>query len=97
VPVEGTTVNRIKATSWLDLTLLFGIPAILNYLASRIAIPYFDSQQILPIEIIYFLSVGLIVLVPMFFGAIYLSGKDIGSYKLKDLFTRICLTFKQFS
>ena len=82
-------MNNLKETTWIDLTYLFGIPTILNYIASQIAIPYFDSQQILPIEVTYFLSVGLLVLVPMFLGAIYLSRQDIGSYKLKDLLARM--------
>ena len=75
--------------NWFELGWLFGIPTILNFIACQIAIPYLDQQQILPIEVTYFLSVGLLVLVPMFFGAIYLSGQDIGSYKSKDLLARM--------
>ncbi len=82
-------MNIVKKMTWLDLILLFGIPTILNYIATQIAIPYLDNLQILPIEVTYFLSVGLLVLVPMFFGAIYLCGKDSGSYRIKDLFSRM--------
>jgi membrane protease YdiL (CAAX protease family) len=82
-------MSQLKKTTWIELLLLFGIPTILNYLASQIVIPFIDGQHILPIEITYFLSVGLLVLVPMFFGALYLSGQDIGSCKLKDLFVRM--------
>jgi len=81
--------NRLKVATWLDIAWLFGIPTILNYIASRITIPYLDSLQILPIEVTYFLSVGLLVLVPMFFAAIYLSGREIGSYKFKDILSRM--------
>ncbi len=82
-------MQKLKAATWFDLVWLFGLPTILNYLASQIAIPYLESKDILPIEVAYFLSVGLLVLVPMFFGAIYLSGRDSGSYKVKDLLARM--------
>ena len=75
--------------TWLELCLLFGAPASLNYIASQIAIPYFSGMNLLPIEAVYFLCVGLIALVPMFFGALYLSGRDAGSYRVKDLFARM--------
>ncbi len=82
-------MQKLKAATWFDLVWLFGLPTILNYLASQIAIPYLESHEVLPIEVAYFLSVGLLVLVPMFFGAIYLSGTESGSYKMKDLFARM--------
>lgn len=82
-------MQKLKAATWFDLVWLFGLPTILNYLASQIAIPYLESKDVLPIEVAYFLSVGLLVLVPMFFGAIYLSGRDSGSYKVKDLLARM--------
>ena len=43
----------------------------------------------MPIEIIYFISVGGIVLLPMFIWAIYLTGREIGSCKLQDLLDRM--------
>lgn len=82
-------MNKPKATTWLDLVWLFGVPTILNYIACQIGIPYLDSLQILPIEVTYFLSVGFLVLVPMFFGAIYLSGRELGLFKLKDILSRM--------
>ena len=82
-------MQELRAATWFDLVWLFGLPTILNYLASQIAIPYLESEDVLPIEVAYFLSVGLLVLVPMFLGAIYLSGKDSGSYKVKDLLVRM--------
>jgi membrane protease YdiL (CAAX protease family) len=82
-------MNKVKKTTWFDLAWLFGVPTFLNYIACQIAIPYLDSKKNLPIEVTYFLSVGLLVLAPMFFLAIYLSGKDCGSYKVKDLFFRM--------
>ncbi len=82
-------MQNLKPLTWLELIKLFGIPAILNFIACQIVIPNLDKLKIFPIEITYFLSVGLIVLAPMFFCAIYLSGKETNSFKLKDLFDRM--------
>lgn len=82
-------MDTIRPLRWFDLVWLFGAPTILNSVACQFAIPYLDSKQILPIEVNYFLSVGLLVLAPMFFWALYLSGKDIGSSTVKDLLTRM--------
>lgn len=81
--------KNILPLKWKELILLFGIPTILNFIACRIAIPFIDSKNIFPIEITYFLSVGLIVLAPMFFGALYLSSKEINSNKLSDILLRM--------
>ncbi len=82
-------MNNLKPLTWTQLILLFGIPTALNAAASRIAIPFLFNNTSLPIEICYFLSVGLIVLVPMFIGAVWLSGKEAGSFNLRDLFRRM--------
>jgi len=82
-------LNKIKPLTWPGLILLFGLPTILNLIACKLAIPFLDTQNLFPIEVTYFIGVGLIVLVPMFFGAIYLSGKEIKSYRIKDLFVRM--------
>ena len=83
---EKTEVTKL---TWSKLALLFGLPTILNFIASRVAIPQLERLQIVPIEVTYFLCVGLLVLVPMFFGSIYLSGKDCGSFRARDLFERM--------
>lgn len=80
---------EVKSLKWSELVLLFCVPTILNLLACKVAIPFLDSQKVFPIEISYFLSVGLLVLVPMFFGAIYLTSKEINSSKLKDILDRM--------
>ena len=84
-----TTKNPAQPLTWPALIALFGVPTLLNYLACQVAIPYLDRQQVMPIEVAYFLSVGLIVLAPMFFGAIYLSGREIGSFRWVDLKARM--------
>ena len=82
-------MSNVKPLKWSGLLLLFGVPTFLNLLACRIAIPFLDSQKIFPIEMSYFLSVGLLVLVPMFFSAIYLTSKEINSSKLKEILNRM--------
>ncbi len=82
-------MKQIKPLTWSLLVLLFGIPALLNEIACAVAIPFLYNNTSLPIEICYFLSVGLLVLVPMFFGALWLSAKDTGSYKISALFERM--------
>ena len=61
----------------------------LNFIACQIAIPFLDAKGIFPIEVTYFICVGLLVLVPMFLGAIYLTIKEIDSYRLRDIFNRM--------
>ena len=80
---------EVKSLKWSELVLLFGIPTILNLFACSVAIPFLDAQKFFPIEISYFLSVGLLVLAPMFFGAIYLTSKEINSKDLKDILKRM--------
>jgi membrane protease YdiL (CAAX protease family) len=86
---ERKILTDLTPIKWHELVLLFGVPTILNLLACRVAIPFLDSQNIFPIEISYFLSVGLLVLVPMFCGAIYLTSKEINSNTLKDILDRM--------
>jgi len=82
-------MDKITPLKWPGLILLFGLPAILNLIACKLAIPYVDSLKVMPIEATYFICVGTLVLLPMFIGALYLSGKDIGSFKLTDLLGRM--------
>ena len=82
-------MDNIKPLTWPSLIALFGIPTLLNYIACIWAIPYLQSLKALPIEANYFLSVGLLVLVPMFCFAIFQSGKEIGSYKFSALLQRL--------
>ena len=86
---DKQSTNRLKPLRWSGLIILFGVPTILNLIACEIAIPFLDEQKIFPIEVSYFISVGLLVLVPMFFGAIYFCSKEIGSGKLKDILKRM--------
>lgn len=82
-------MNEIRRLNRTELVLLFGVPALLNLIACWVAIPLLDGMHILPVEAVYFLSVGLLVLAPMFFGAIFLTKKEIKSGKLKDIFSRM--------
>jgi len=80
---------KLRPLTPVGLLLLFGVPAALNAVACRFAIPRLDALGVMPIELTYFLSVGLIVLVPMFVGALVLSAREIGSSRLRDLFERM--------
>lgn len=82
-------MTNIKPLKWIDFLWLFGIPTLLNYIGCQVAIPYMEKITDLPIEIIYFLCVGGLVLFPMFIWAIYLTGNEIGSYKLKSILERM--------
>lgn len=82
-------MNGSNPFKWSTLILLFGVPTVLNTIACKVVIPRLDLLKLFPIEITYFMSVGILVLIPMFFGAIYLSGQDTGSYKVNDLLVRM--------
>jgi len=87
--MKKKTLSKLNPLTWPELLLLFGIPTVLNLIACRIAIPLLDVQKIFPLEVTYFISVGLLVLVPMFFGALYLSSRELNSHNLKDIFKRM--------
>ena len=82
-------MNHVKSLNLRGLILLFGIPTVLNFIACRIAIPFIDSQELMPVEVTYFISVGLLVLAPMFFSAIYLTVHEINSSRVRDIFERM--------
>ena len=82
-------MTQPKPTSPLDLVVLFGAPALLNLIACRLLIPTLTERYGLLIETAYFLSVGVGVLLPMFLWAIWLTGKELGSFRLSDLLVRM--------
>jgi membrane protease YdiL (CAAX protease family) len=88
IAVDGR--NRVmKPLRPVELGWLFGVPTVLNTFACRVAIPAVDGWGALPIEVTYFLCVGVLVLVPMFVWAIYLSGREIGSFRMRDILVRM--------
>ncbi len=82
-------MDDLRSMRPLELAGLFGVPTALNTLACRLAIPTVDGWDVLPIEVTYFLCVGLLVLVPMFAWALYLSGREVGSFRAKEIFKRM--------
>ena len=82
-------MNKIKSLNWSDLIILFAVPTLLNLIACKIAIPLLDTQRLFPVEVNYFISVGILVLAPMFFAALYMSAREIKSFQLKDIFSRM--------
>ncbi|MGD2067932.1 MAG: CPBP family intramembrane metalloprotease [Gemmatimonadota bacterium] len=83
------TVGHVEPLRPGGLVLLFGVPTVLNAVACLVAIPLLDAWGRLPIEVSYFLSVGLLVLAPMFVGALVLSGREAGSYRLSVFLPRM--------
>jgi membrane protease YdiL (CAAX protease family) len=79
----------MKPLRWIDHVWLYGFPTLLNFIACKVAIPYLDGKHILPIEITYFLSVGLLVLMPMFFWALYLTGRELAAFTWRGVFARM--------
>lgn len=73
----------------VELLALAGIPTALNALAARLVIPALDATGALPMEISYFLAVGLLVLAPMFFWALHLSGRERASAGMRGLLARM--------
>ena len=80
---------RVAPLRPLELAWLFGVPTALNGVACRLAIPALDGRGALPIEVVYFLCVGGLVLAPMFFGAIYLTGRELASFRPVDILARM--------
>lgn len=72
-----------------QLAGLFGVPTLLNALACKVVIPRVDAWGVLPIEVTYFFSVGLLVLVPMFAAALMLSAREAGSHRMRDVLARM--------
>jgi membrane protease YdiL (CAAX protease family) len=82
-------MTTLKPLNSVSLICLFGLPTILNSLACQVVIPYLNARTKFPIEVSYFLGVGLLVLAPMFFMALFLSGKDVDSFKASDILSRM--------
>jgi len=87
--------TEIRPLRWRDFILLFGLPTLLNLIACRMMIPFMTNHTSLPSEVVYFISVGGIVLMPMFFWALFMSGRDVGSFRLSDILRR--MRFKAMS
>jgi membrane protease YdiL (CAAX protease family) len=81
--------GAVKPLRPVELAWLFGVPTVLNALACRVAIPVLENWTGLPVEVIYFISVGLLVLVPMFVWALLLSAREVGSSRMRDLLSRM--------
>ncbi len=87
--IRGRKVNNMKKISYIELLTMFAVPGILMYLATKVAVPLLDSYHIFPIEISWFISAGLLVLVPIFIVSLLLTGKEIGSFSLAALCARM--------
>lgn len=84
-------MKQLKPLTWSKYLLLCGVMTLLNYVACRLAIPYLETNSSLPIEIIYFISVGGIALAPKFFGALYLTKTEINEQNWAEALERMRL------
>lgn len=83
------TQRVVKPLRPTELVWLFGVPTALNAFACEVAIPWLDARDQFPVEVTYFLCVGLLVLLPMFVWALYLCAGDVASTRVQDLFGRM--------
>lgn len=88
-PEDEFKIHPMKKTSPIELFLLFGIPGLLMYMATKIVIPFLDNYQIFPIEVSWFLSAGFLVLIPIFIASLLLIRKEIGSFNLRAVLARM--------
>ena len=58
-------------------------------LATRVAIPFLAEHTALPMEMCWFLSAGVLVLVPLFVAAIRFTRREVGSYDILLLAKRM--------
>jgi membrane protease YdiL (CAAX protease family) len=79
----------MKNTTPFELLMLFAIPGLCLVFATRVAIPLLAEHTSLPLEACWFLSAGVLVLVPLFVAAIWFTGREIGSYDLVRLAKRM--------
>jgi len=84
-----TETNRLQPLRWRELVWLFGLPTLMNSLACQVAIPHLDALHALPIEVTYFFSVGVLVLLPMLLWALYLTSREIGSRSPSKILARM--------
>lgn len=83
---DRTSVKPLRPT---ELAWLFGVPTVLNTFACKVAIPAVDAWEVFPIEVTYFLCVGVLVLAPMFAWSLYLTAREIGSLRAPDILGRM--------
>lgn len=87
--LPATAIASPRAIRPGGVLLAAGIPCALNALACGVAIPALDATEALPIEVSYFLAVGLLVLAPMFFVALHLGAAEAPTRRWRDVLGRL--------
>jgi membrane protease YdiL (CAAX protease family) len=82
-------MKHLTPLKWADYLWLYGVPTLLNFLACQLAIPYLQANSTLPIEVIYFISVGGIALAPMFFLALIAAKRESRKGTLNSILKRM--------
>jgi membrane protease YdiL (CAAX protease family) len=88
-PASQTT--RPAPLAWSGLLVLFGVPTLFNLVACQLAIPFLVTRLAWPSEAAYFAAVGILVLAPMFFAALYLGRRELKTSSAADLMARLRL------
>ncbi|MEJ2204426.1 MAG: CPBP family intramembrane metalloprotease [Gemmatimonadota bacterium] len=81
--------GALKPLRPVELAWLVGVPTALNAIACRVALPHLDARDLFPIELTYFLCVGLLALAPMFVWALYLSARESPTTRPRDVLARM--------
>lgn len=86
-----TTSTELKPMPlWLSL-LLFGVPTVILYAATRLLIPFLDAKLNLHPALLWFLVGGLVVFIPLFVAALLAAQRDVSEPGLRQLFYRLRL------
>ncbi len=81
--------TSLKPLKPRDLLRLFGVPTLLNGFACWVLIPLLHRHFGVIIEAAYFISVGLFVLAPMLCWALLLTRREVGTWEISKLLTRM--------
>lgn len=73
------------------MTLMVGIPTVLMYLATHVAIPFLQRAFAFPIEVSFFISAGLFVFMPMFWASLILGRREGEKGSFQSFFRRMRL------
>ncbi|UCG30532.1 MAG: CPBP family intramembrane metalloprotease [candidate division WOR-3 bacterium] len=84
--------TRMKAMGLGESILLFGIPAAVFYLITRVLIPYFNRTYAIHPVLVWFVFGGLFLFVPLFVLSIFLFKRDNYDLNLKTFVARFRLT-----
>jgi membrane protease YdiL (CAAX protease family) len=81
--------RRIDEISLIKLSLLVFIPVFNLLIATNVVIPYLINILPLPVEVIFFITTGSLVFIPMFILSFVFTLKETKKRQSQDLFNRL--------